>query len=113
MSRESSLKKRPGTALSIVSEFRGSASLNPKPAAEELLLDQSLSPEKLVRDTRTASKQRVTPEIQRFSLSSSENPLWIRRVTGGDVTGDVCRHPRGDSGQLRSITLHSSIRLFC
>ncbi|XP_026095488.1 leucine-rich repeat-containing protein 56 [Carassius auratus] len=42
MSRESSLKKRAGSA-----EFNGSALLNPKPAAEELLLDQSLSPEKL------------------------------------------------------------------
>ncbi|XP_016097451.1 leucine-rich repeat-containing protein 56 isoform X2 [Sinocyclocheilus grahami] len=49
MSGESSLKKRPGTALSVVTEFSGSGSLNPKPAAaaEELLLDPSLSAEKL------------------------------------------------------------------
>ncbi|XP_042571652.1 leucine-rich repeat-containing protein 56 [Cyprinus carpio] len=60
MSRESSLKKRPGTALSIVSEFRGSASLNPKPAAEELLLDQSLSPEKLKILSGSDELQEVT-----------------------------------------------------
>ncbi|KAI2648167.1 Leucine-rich repeat-containing protein 56 [Labeo rohita] len=50
MSSETSIKKRPGTALSIVTEFSGSGLLNPKPAAadpEELMIDQSLSPEKL------------------------------------------------------------------
>ncbi|KAF4095359.1 leucine-rich repeat-containing protein 56-like isoform X1 [Onychostoma macrolepis] len=49
MSSESSIKKRPGSALSIVTEFSGSGLLNPKPAAdpEEDLLDQSLSPHKL------------------------------------------------------------------
>ncbi len=52
MSSESSIKKRPGSALSIVTEFSGSGLLNPKPAAdpEEDLLDQSLSAHKLVRE---------------------------------------------------------------
>ncbi|XP_043083177.1 leucine-rich repeat-containing protein 56-like isoform X2 [Puntigrus tetrazona] len=45
-----SMKKRPGSALSVVTEFSGSGFLNPKPAEddpEEDLLDQRLSPHKL------------------------------------------------------------------
>ncbi len=50
-----SIKRRPGSALSSVTEFSGSGLLiNPKPATdpEEDLLDQSLSPHKLVRARR-------------------------------------------------------------
>lgn len=42
-----SLKKRPGTALSVVTEFSGSGLLNPKPAEDPE--DQRLSPHRLVR----------------------------------------------------------------
>ncbi len=49
-----SIKRRPGSALSSVTEFSGSGLLiNPKPATDpEEDLDQSLSPHKLVRARR-------------------------------------------------------------
>ncbi|KAK2867515.1 hypothetical protein Q8A67_025632 [Cirrhinus molitorella] len=62
MSNESSIKKRPGTALSIVTEFSGSGLLNPKPADadHEELIDQSLSPEKLKILSGSDDLQEVT-----------------------------------------------------
>lgn len=54
MSSEPWIKKSPGSALSVVTEFSGSGLLNPKPAAdpEEDLLEQRLSAHKLVRARR-------------------------------------------------------------